>query len=348
MNKKFTIKDIDRIYLTLGMNCNFNCKYCYQSEDKNKNLYTDTKEVSSNIIKYIKNVSKEAEKTLTLMFWGGEPLMYFNLIKDIVEKLKDIKINYSIVTNGSLLTKEKVDFLNTNNISVGISHDGKNTYITRKKDILNDKGKLELIKKINDLSIVTVFSSYNFDLLKTAEYCEEKLGREVHVNLEWLHCDNNTDKALYTFNKELVKEKLLLLLEKIEQDLINGEHSGRIKTLYQFLYQTQNNNNNKIPYCMQMRKSLNIDLAGNVTACHPYGKLGTILDNHEDLIKKYDEKYNIAFDFEDCSKCKWINECKAGCPLEYPCEGKKAMCEIKAMFYETIKDFLSKSIMVNN
>ncbi len=346
-DESFTIKDVERIYLTLGMNCNFNCKYCYQSEDKNKPLYTELKNVSTNIIEYIKNISKETNKTLNLMFWGGEPFIYFNTIKSVVENLKDENISFSIVTNGSLLTKEKVDFINKNNISIGISHDGKNTYITRKNDILNNKEILELIKKINDLSIVTVFSAYNFDLLETTEYYKEKIGREVSVNLEWLHCDNNTDESLYKFDKDIVQEKLLIFLKRIEQDLLCGEYSNRINTLYQFLYQSQNNNNNKIPYCMQVRKCVNIDLAGNVTACHPYGKLGTIFDNHEELIKKYDEKYNIAFDFDDCKNCKWINECKAGCPLEYPCSGKKAMCEIKAIFYETIKNFLNKSVIIN-
>jgi uncharacterized protein len=345
-NKIFTIKDVEKIYLSLGMNCNFNCKYCYQKEDKNKILYSNCSTISEEVIKYIKNITKNKKRKTTLIFWGGEPFMYFNTIKDIVNKLKNCNISFSTVSNGSLLTEEIVEFCNNNDFSVGISYDGENTYITRNCDVLNDAEKLNVIKKINKLFVVTVFSAYNFDFLKTFRICYEKIGREVPISIEWLHCDNNTEKSLYTFDKELVKEKLHDFLNEIKKDLLNNTHSKRIDSFYPFFQQVGNNSNSKIPNCMQMRKCINIDLSGNITACHPYGELGNIFDNYEDLIKKYDEKYNIAFEFEDCKTCEWLYQCKGGCPLEYPCDGKKAMCDIKKMFLSETKEFLNKQITI--
>lgn len=347
-NKIFTIKDVEKIYLSLGMNCNFNCKYCYQKEDKNKVLYSSCNTISEEVIKYIKNITKNKDGRTTLIFWGGEPFLYFNTIKDIVNKLKNCNINFSTISNGSLLTEEIVRFCNDNDFSVGISYDGENTHITRNYDILNDTEKINLIKKINKLFVVTVFSAYNFDLLKTFKICYEKVGREIPISVEWLHCDNNTEKSLYTFDKKLVKEKLHDFLNEIKKDLLNNIHSKKIDSIYPFFYQVWNNIDNKIPNCMQMRKCVNVDLIGNITACHPYGKLGTIHDNHELLINKYDNNYNIAFNYDDCKKCKWIKQCKAGCPLEPPCEGKEKMCDIKRMYFETIDAFLKETITIEN
>jgi len=71
-----------------------------------------------------------SERVIT--FYGGEPLLNYNVIKVIMQEIEETKktkfwpdnVNFSIITNGSLLTPEIIDFLKTHKILLGISFDG--------------------------------------------------------------------------------------------------------------------------------------------------------------------------------------------------------------------------------
>ena len=145
--KIYTEMDIQNVYIIMGLNCNFNCKYCY--EKSIKDIYS-TDHACNELISYLKRLVKikpfVEEKPINILFWGGEPLLYLNIIKDIVEKLKGLPFKYSTVTNGILFTKEIVDYFNKNNIAVFISNDGVQTEFTRGINVLEDNKKLELFK----------------------------------------------------------------------------------------------------------------------------------------------------------------------------------------------------------
>jgi uncharacterized protein len=85
-------------------------------------------------------ISKSGEnKKLELFFFGGEPLIRFDLIKDIVKysnkqgKAYNKKFFFSVTTNGSLFTDEVLDFFFANNILIYISWDGDKDSISKVK-----------------------------------------------------------------------------------------------------------------------------------------------------------------------------------------------------------------------
>jgi uncharacterized protein len=79
-------------------------------------------QVAQDALNWISN-NAEGNKKKSIFFFGGEPMLRFDdLIKPLVEKNPDFQ--YSITTNGSLLTKERIDFLAKNNFSVMLSMDG--------------------------------------------------------------------------------------------------------------------------------------------------------------------------------------------------------------------------------
>ncbi len=116
--------------LTLEINqkCNLNCKYCYLGE------INDTVMCFSIAAKAVDIAFDEAkfhkDKKLLICFVGGEPLLDFKLIKNTVEysKLKlandDILLDFSITTNGTVLSRSIVDYLILENFSLKISLDG--------------------------------------------------------------------------------------------------------------------------------------------------------------------------------------------------------------------------------
>lgn len=126
---------ISNTYIIVTENCNFNCKYCFLSE---RVSYTDTnKHMSNEVAKAaIELLQKTYEKQnfsydKTITFYGGEPLLNFDVIKYFMQEIDIVKskgywpsgVKYTIITNGSLLTREHLDFFRYYNIGLCISYD---------------------------------------------------------------------------------------------------------------------------------------------------------------------------------------------------------------------------------
>ncbi len=97
-------------------------------------------------LKYLKETYAHNPKRL--VFWGGEPLLYWNLIKEVVEKLDDSAFSYWIMSNGVLLKDEHVDFINAHEINLSISNDGPLTAKVRGVNVLDDPAFCERFNKV--------------------------------------------------------------------------------------------------------------------------------------------------------------------------------------------------------
>lgn len=94
--------DFEKIYLSIAptQDCNFNCTYCYES-DRPK-IYMNEK-IENQIIDYLRSVSP---KLMTLVWFGGEPLMAIDTIESLSKKMSVLNIQIEesfIITNGFLL-----------------------------------------------------------------------------------------------------------------------------------------------------------------------------------------------------------------------------------------------------
>ena len=114
------------LYLVIAptTGCNFSCPYCFEGEKKGK-LMSD--EMISHLLSFIKG-HKNAE-TLSITWYGGEPLLGFEKIKKILSAIHtetSLKItSQNLVTNGYLLSEEIIDFLAKNKFkSMQITIDG--------------------------------------------------------------------------------------------------------------------------------------------------------------------------------------------------------------------------------
>lgn len=112
------------LLLKLTGACNFSCSYCYDFDEIRfrKDLSTAR---AQETIEYL--LSKQ--HNIAIAFHGGEPLLRFQAIREIVDYAKTVagdpkRLSFSIQTNASRMTNEVVDFLEHNNFSVGISIDG--------------------------------------------------------------------------------------------------------------------------------------------------------------------------------------------------------------------------------
>lgn len=122
---------VNSITLAVTENCNLRCEYCGYMEkylNKNYHLKNMSKEVAFKAIDFLmENSSGQCE--LSVSFYGGEPLLNFDLVKACVDYCREYypcrMPQYHITTNGLLLNREDIiDYLVDNDFMVTISLDG--------------------------------------------------------------------------------------------------------------------------------------------------------------------------------------------------------------------------------
>ncbi len=111
----------EQLYLAVSESCNFRCKYCRQK--KTENIINMTKEDIKNAIDTFYSV---ASKPKSIVFFGGEPLLNVEGIRFAIEYIRnfDNEVQFSMVINGSLCTKEIARFFAKYKVEVIVSMDG--------------------------------------------------------------------------------------------------------------------------------------------------------------------------------------------------------------------------------
>jgi len=111
------------LILVLTGDCNFNCRYCYQNRDKRTMSEATAKRALDLFWPY-------AHEEVRLCFLGGEPLLAWSLIEQIVldceqrSKGENKKVNFALTTNGSLLDPDKLSFMERRCFRLELSFDG--------------------------------------------------------------------------------------------------------------------------------------------------------------------------------------------------------------------------------
>ncbi len=126
---------ISNVYIVVTENCNFNCKYCFISEriTSNDNNKTMSRAVAKASVKLLQRTYEQQQHDYdkTITFYGGEPLLNFDIIKYFIHEVKNTKltaywphdVKYALISNGSLLTKEHISFFKEWGIALSISYD---------------------------------------------------------------------------------------------------------------------------------------------------------------------------------------------------------------------------------
>ncbi|CDM67999.1 Fe-S oxidoreductase [Clostridium bornimense] len=122
--------DLKQVILELTGKCNLRCGYCIYNDDydgnRNFNSNDMNKEVAKAAIDY---TIKHSNGEVAVTFYGGEPLLNFELLKWSMEyakeTIKDRTVTFSFTTNLTLVTKEIAEYLSTvDNLTVLCSLDG--------------------------------------------------------------------------------------------------------------------------------------------------------------------------------------------------------------------------------
>lgn len=341
----------------LGEACNYHCRHCVQHDIHNR----ITKHPSQTTIEYIKHLAnirprgfRNISDNIKVIFFGGEPLLYFACIKQIIESVDVDNVHYSIISNGELLTKDIVDYINQHNITFVLSNDGRQTDKVRDRNLLEDDNWLKLFKSIKTKSIDATLHAYNLDLYDLWDYVESKVGN-IPIHYEHLVVNWNMPKDIYDFNYQAwdrtckrIKDNLFKAYTSSDKNLSDTREAQFFNRLIQRFYDFKENKG-YYPACGAFRNNINIDLDGNVYLCHNgVGKLGKI-DQYDDGVNGgayYALKASNKFlkirnaDSKPCLSCIAYPFCQQGCPLADNNKGQQACCKVYQILAKHVISFM--------
>ena len=148
----------DVVVLPIAGMCNLNCPYCFAQTDGGFNFPNYTKKDVEKVISYVMDSRANTNaKTTSFVFFGGEPLLKFDIIEYTVSYINNNypnqHVEYSITTNGTIVNDNILSFFKKNNFLVLLSLDGPdNEFNLRKyhdgsKSIYTVLNNIELYKK---------------------------------------------------------------------------------------------------------------------------------------------------------------------------------------------------------
>lgn len=208
---------VTRLIVLLTHSCQLRCEYCSVGKYP---AYMNEKVLK----KSIDLLFTSKKQNIELQFFGGEPLLKFNLVKKAVKYAKDLEkktsksVNFLITTNGIALSEEMIDFLVQNKFTIEFSMDGdKETQLKYRKSTSNINYYEILLENLEKLKK----KKANFSIISVImpEYIQ-KLYSNVRFFLERGYGDIQINYALGNHWDESKKQALFEQFRKI-QDLFS-------------------------------------------------------------------------------------------------------------------------------
>jgi uncharacterized protein len=320
-------KDIKRLKISLGLECNYECTYCNQrfvphADSTNLNDITPFIESLDSWLK---------EEPEVIEFWGGEPLVYWKTLKPLAEALRAKFPNtaFSVITNGSLLDDEKNGWLETMGFNVGLSHDGPG-YHARGQDPLNDPEKkmaiLDLWYRLGPKGRMTVNAMMHKDNTSRGDV-EEFLVKEFGENVSI-----GEGAFIDPYDEGGVASSLQTVADQYEYrnkslvDLRNGKAmrfqivQTKIGDFIQSIATARPASSVGQKCSMDRSDNMAVDLNGNVITCQNVSAISKGPNGENHKIGHVSDFDNIAMKTsthwsqrEECPNCPVLQICKGSC-----------------------------------
>lgn len=305
--------------IQLGLSCNYACSYCsqaFQIADATVSKLADVEHFLTQLDGWITATPEKIE------LWGGEPFLYWAKIKRLVPALAERfpKAAISIITNGSLLDREKLDFIATHDIAITISHDGPGQYL-RGPDPLDDPEKLRWIEALlaerpGRTGFNAVLTRENHDLKALKAWFAEKVGPDIFVGLEGVVNVYDAATAIGTGRFEPAELNSLTwsIFEALLEDPNAFGLGERINEFYASIQRRRPIEALGQKCGMDSPDAIAADLRGNVMTCQNTGAKGVHKIGHvaEFEAIALDTATHFAFRAE-CMACPVVQLCKGSC-----------------------------------
>jgi len=330
VNYKNNSKVVKALCLHVAHTCNLNCSYCFASQGK---YHGDRAlmpfEVGKAAFDFLIEHSG-SRRNLEVDFFGGEPMMNFEVVKQLVayarsiEKEKGKNFRFTFTTNGMLLDEEVMDFLNAEMVNVVLSLDGRRE--------VNDHFRRDFAGK----------GSYDVIVPKFQRLVEKRGGKGYYVRGTFTH--NNVDFTNDLFHMAdlgftelsmepvvcppddpyaLTEEDMPKLFEQYEilaKEMLKRKKEGRPFTFYHYMLDLKNGPciYKRITGCGSGTEYMAVTPWGELYPCHQFVgdtaySLGNVFEGilHPEVQDKF--RTCNAYSRPECKDCWARLYCSGGC-----------------------------------
>lgn len=227
-------------------NCNLSCIYCYANSGLNykDHIKITDKDIICKTLNFFDYMFKNTKKIKIEFVGGGEPLLHFKSLKNIISVLKEFCDNKSylykiqLITNGTLLNNRIINWIDSNQINLGISLDGNseiqnvqrpfrngmqtyNIIYENIKTILNDKYVSNHTKSIWGVVVLTTKVD---DIHKVIEHHHSIGIRSLEIRIA-RGKENSNDVLLNKSTLNHFKQLYYKLVNDFIDDINNGNYN---------------------------------------------------------------------------------------------------------------------------
>lgn len=309
---------VKALCLHIAHDCNLACQYCFAEEGEyHGRRALMSFEVGKKALDFLV-ANSGSRRNLEVDFFGGEPLMNWDVVKQLVEYGRSIeeannkKFRFTLTTNGVLLNDDILDFVNKEMGNIVLSTDGRKEVHDRMRPFRNGKGSYDLImpkfKKVADSRNQTnyyvrgTFTHYNLDFSNDVLSLADQGFKQISV--EPVVASPEDAYALRTEDLPQIFEEY----DKLAVEMIKREKEGRGFNFFHFMIDLTGGPcvYKRLSGCGSGTEYLAVTPWGDLYPCHQFvGNEDFLLGNVDDgIVRK-----NICEEFKQCNvyskpKCK--------------------------------------------
>lgn len=321
---------VKALCLHIVHDCNLACKYCFAEEGE---YHGDRSMMSFEVGKQALDFLVENSgnrRNLEVDFFGGEPLMNFEVVKQLVaygrslEDEHNKKFRFTLTTNGVLLDDEVMEFANREMANVVLSIDGRKEVHDTMRPTRNGKGSYDLIidkfKKFAKLRagksyyVRGTFTHDNLDFSKDVLHLADEGFDQISVEPVV-----GPEEERYTI-KEADLPKIMEEYDLLAKEIIKREKEGRGFTFFHFMIDLTGGPcvAKRLSGCGSGTEYLAVTPWGDLYPCHQFvGEddfaVGNVFDGvtRQDIVSEF--KKTSVYSKEDCRECFARFYCSGGC-----------------------------------
>lgn len=326
-NRKPVIK---AMCLHIAHDCNIRCKYCFASQgDFEGDRSLMSLEVGKKALDFLIENSGN-RRNLEVDFFGGEPLMNFEVVKELVtygrslEKVHNKLFRFTLTTNGVLLTDDIIDYVNENMDNVVLSIDGRRDINDLMRYTINGGGTYDIIvpkfKKLvekrgnKNYYVRGTFTKFNADFAKDVLHMAELGFKSTSVEPVVAKAEN--DYALTEADLTTVYEQYDILAE----EMIKRHKTKDDFSFFHFIVDLSQGPCvvKRLTGCGAGSEYVAITPDGDIYPCHQFVgdedfKIGSVVTNTYNNHLSHEFKEAHVYNKEKCKTCWAKFYCSGGC-----------------------------------
>lgn len=321
---------VKALCLHIAHTCNLNCSYCFASQGKyHGDRALMSFEVGKRALDFLIENSG-TRRNLEVDFFGGEPLMNFGVVKQLVEYARSVEkehnknFRFTLTTNGVLIDDEVIDFANKEMSNVVLSLDGrKEIHDYFRKDYAGNGSWEKIVPKFQKLVEARegknyymrgTFTHRNPDFLKDIEKMLE-LGF-TELSMEPVVCPPDDPFALTEEDMPIIFEQY----EKLALLMLQRHREGKPFTFYHYMIDLTGGPcvYKRISGCGSGTEYMAVTPWGDLYPCHQFVgeekfKLGNVFDGVDNLSLREEFSSCNVYARPECRDCWAKLYCSGGC-----------------------------------